>query len=206
MIRVPRSRKRYAAGADDGPTQRDRGGRRSARLRPPASGTISNREGRRNHRRFIACTRCGRRCAGTVFSVGWNEVGGWRLWLRDRQGNQFYYAHLAGYTALAPDGAHVKGGDVLAVVGNTGDAFATPPHLHFEVHSVSLLGLGYDGIARRSRCSGSLAPLLASVLAGMLGVLALALRVPRSRNVVTARIPRRPVEAGAHEASPEEQA
>ena len=31
---------------------------------------------------------------GTLFSVGWNDLGGWRLWLRDDFGNEFYYAHL----------------------------------------------------------------------------------------------------------------
>ena len=82
---------------------------------------------------------------GTVFSVGWNDVGGWRLWLRDSQGNEFYYAHLSAYTALAVDGRHVRAGDVLGFVGNTGDAATTPFHLHFEVHPVSLLFLGYDG-------------------------------------------------------------
>jgi murein DD-endopeptidase MepM/ murein hydrolase activator NlpD len=83
--------------------------------------------------------------SGTVFSVGWNEVGGWRLWLRDGGGNEFYYAHLSAYTALAADGRHVHAGDVLGFVGNTGDAATTPFHLHFEVHPVSLLFLGYDG-------------------------------------------------------------
>jgi murein DD-endopeptidase MepM/ murein hydrolase activator NlpD len=82
---------------------------------------------------------------GTVFSVGWNDVGGWRLWLRDQQGNEFYYAHLSAYTALAVNGLHVHAGDVLGFVGNTGDAATTPFHLHFEVHPVSLLFLGYDG-------------------------------------------------------------
>jgi murein DD-endopeptidase MepM/ murein hydrolase activator NlpD len=82
---------------------------------------------------------------GTVFSVGWNDVGGWRLWLRDQQGNEFYYAHLSAYTALAVNGRHVHAGDVLGFVGNTGDAATTPFHLHFEVHPVSLLFLGYDG-------------------------------------------------------------
>ena len=82
---------------------------------------------------------------GTVFSVGWNDVGGWRLWLRDHAGNEFYYAHLSAYTGLAVDGGHVKAGDVLGFVGNTGDAATTPFHLHFEVHPVALLFLGYDG-------------------------------------------------------------
>jgi murein DD-endopeptidase MepM/ murein hydrolase activator NlpD len=82
---------------------------------------------------------------GTVFSVGWNDVGGWRLWLRDDHGNEFYYAHLSAYTPLAVNGAIVSAGDVLGFVGSSGDAEGTPYHLHFEVHPVGLLGLGYDG-------------------------------------------------------------
>src|SRR5437763_2592375 len=82
---------------------------------------------------------------GTVFSVGWNKVGGWRLWLRDDRGNEFYYAHLSAYSPFAINGAIVNAGDVLGFVGNTGDAQGTPYHLHFEVHPVGLLGLGYDG-------------------------------------------------------------
>jgi murein DD-endopeptidase MepM/ murein hydrolase activator NlpD len=82
---------------------------------------------------------------GTVFSVGWNEIGGNRLWLRDGAGNEFYYAHLSAYTPLAVNGNRVNAGDVLGFVGNTGDAQGTPFHLHFEIHPVDLLGLGYDG-------------------------------------------------------------
>ena len=85
-------------------------------------------------------------CAdGIVFSVGWNDVGGNRLWLRDEQGNEFYYAHLSAFTPLAKNGRRVKAGDVLGFVGNTGDAQGTPTHLHFEVHPFSLLFMGYDG-------------------------------------------------------------
>jgi hypothetical protein len=82
---------------------------------------------------------------GTLFSVGWNQIGGNRIWLRDREGNYFYYAHLAAFSTLAIDGAAVRAGDVIGFVGNTGDAAGTPYHLHFEVHPVTLLGLGYDG-------------------------------------------------------------
>jgi murein DD-endopeptidase MepM/ murein hydrolase activator NlpD len=85
-------------------------------------------------------------CAsGTVFSVGWNKIGGNRLWIRDEQGNEFYYAHLSAFSPLAKNGAHVNAGDVVGFVGNTGDAEGTPYHLHFEIHPVGLLGLGYDG-------------------------------------------------------------
>ena len=82
---------------------------------------------------------------GTLFSVGWNRFGGWRLWLRDRQGNQFYYAHLASYSEITRNGVEVKAGQVLGFNGNSGDAQGTPFHVHFEIHPVGLLPLGYEG-------------------------------------------------------------
>jgi murein DD-endopeptidase MepM/ murein hydrolase activator NlpD len=83
---------------------------------------------------------------GTLFSVGWNDLGGNRLWLRDRQGNEFYYAHLSAFSPLAVNGRPVRAGEVVGFVGRTGDAETTPPHLHFEIHPVGLLSLGYDGV------------------------------------------------------------
>jgi murein DD-endopeptidase MepM/ murein hydrolase activator NlpD len=83
---------------------------------------------------------------GTLFLVGWNTIGGNRLWLRDVQGNEFYYAHLSAYSPLAKEGAHVQAGDVIGFVGASGDAVGTPPHLHFEIHPVELLWMGYDGV------------------------------------------------------------
>src|ERR671937_104495 len=88
---------------------------------------------------------------GTVFSVGWEDIGGNRLWLRDQYGNEFYYAHLSAYTPLAVNNAHVEAGAVLGFVGNTGDAEGTPYHLHFEIHPVGLLGMGYDGVVDPTR-------------------------------------------------------
>ncbi|MGB8351501.1 MAG: choice-of-anchor P family protein, partial [Gaiella sp.] len=82
---------------------------------------------------------------GTLFSVGWNDIGGWRLWLRDDAGNEFYYAHLSAYSPLAIAGKRVKAGDVLGFVGNSGDADGGVTHLHFEIHPVDLLKYGYDG-------------------------------------------------------------
>src|SRR5436190_412214 len=82
---------------------------------------------------------------GTLNRVGWQRLGGWRLWVRDSRRNEFYYAHLSGYSPLALHSRHVKAGDVIGFVGNTGDAFYTPPHVHFEVHPSQLLRLGYNG-------------------------------------------------------------
>ena len=82
---------------------------------------------------------------GALFSVGWQRLGGRRLWLRDEAGNEFYYAHLEDYAPLAVNGRLVRKGEVLGYVGTTGDAERTPPHLHFEIHPAPLLHLGYDG-------------------------------------------------------------
>jgi hypothetical protein len=82
---------------------------------------------------------------GTLDGVGWERLGGWRLWVHDRAGNEFYYAHLSGYSRLALRSKRVRAGEVIGFIGNTGDAFTTIPHLHFEVHPRSLLYLGYDG-------------------------------------------------------------
>jgi murein DD-endopeptidase MepM/ murein hydrolase activator NlpD len=82
---------------------------------------------------------------GTLNRVGWERLGGWRLWVRDSKRNEFYYAHLSGYSQLALHSKHVKAGDVIGFIGNTGDAFTTSPHLHFEIHPNSLLQLRYNG-------------------------------------------------------------
>ncbi len=86
-------------------------------------------------------------CAdGTLFSVGWNKIGGNRLWLLDEQGNQFYYAHLSAFAATSTNGARVKAGQVIGFMGKTGDAEGTPVHLHFEVHP------GLAALSRLRRC------------------------------------------------------
>lgn len=71
---------------------------------------------------------------GTLSRVGWNTLGGNRLWLTSTDGTAYYYAHLSAYAPVAVEGAPVRAGDVIAYVGNTGQAATTPPHLHFEVH------------------------------------------------------------------------
>ena len=72
--------------------------------------------------------------AGTLSKVGVNNLGGNRLWLTDDAGNEFYYAHLSAYAPGVADGVRVRAGQVIAFLGNTGQAITTPPHLHFEIH------------------------------------------------------------------------
>jgi len=83
---------------------------------------------------------------GTLHTIGFNKIGGYRLWLRDSAGNEFYYAHLSAYSPLAVEGRRVRGGDVIGFVGDTGDADGGAPHLHFEIHPAAMAGLGYDGV------------------------------------------------------------
>jgi murein DD-endopeptidase MepM/ murein hydrolase activator NlpD len=82
---------------------------------------------------------------GTLSLVGWDRLGGWRLWLTDGKDNSFYYAHLAGYSRWILHHRRVQAGEVLGFLGRTGDAFTTEPHLHFEVHPHLYLDRGYDG-------------------------------------------------------------
>jgi murein DD-endopeptidase MepM/ murein hydrolase activator NlpD len=83
---------------------------------------------------------------GTLHTIGFTKIGGYRLWLRDTEGNEFYYAHLSAYSPLAVEGRSVEAGDVIGFIGDTGDAEGGSPHLHFEIHPAAMAGLGYDGV------------------------------------------------------------
>jgi murein DD-endopeptidase MepM/ murein hydrolase activator NlpD len=70
---------------------------------------------------------------GTISKMGNNTLGGISLWLSGDTGNEYYYAHLYGYADGLEVGQHVKAGQVIGYVGDTGNANGTP-HLHFEIH------------------------------------------------------------------------
>ncbi|MEJ7811558.1 MAG: M23 family metallopeptidase [Gemmatimonadaceae bacterium] len=70
---------------------------------------------------------------GRVTWVGTNALGGNVVFLRDDARRQnLYYAHLD--TQLVRTGTRVRVGDTLGLVGNTGNARTTPPHLHFGIY------------------------------------------------------------------------
>jgi murein DD-endopeptidase MepM/ murein hydrolase activator NlpD len=70
---------------------------------------------------------------GIVRRVGETELGGNVVWLLDtRREQSLYYAHLD--RQLVSTGDVVQVGDTLGLVGNTGNARNTPPHLHFGIY------------------------------------------------------------------------
>lgn len=71
--------------------------------------------------------------AGRVRSVRTTPVGGRVVWLRDdRDRVSVYYAHLD--AQLVARGQRVEPGDTVGLIGNTGNARTTPPHLHFGIY------------------------------------------------------------------------
>jgi murein DD-endopeptidase MepM/ murein hydrolase activator NlpD len=72
--------------------------------------------------------------SGTLDRIGWNRLGGWRLWIKGDSGAWYYYAHMRAYAPGLLQDMHVVAGQYLGRVGNTGNAQGGPTHLHFEVH------------------------------------------------------------------------
>jgi murein DD-endopeptidase MepM/ murein hydrolase activator NlpD len=61
-----------------------------------------------------------------------SDLGGITLYLAADDGTEYYYAHLD--TAIVRSG-RVTTGKVIGTVGSTGNASASAPHLHFEIHT-----------------------------------------------------------------------
>jgi murein DD-endopeptidase MepM/ murein hydrolase activator NlpD len=74
--------------------------------------------------------------SGVVTTVNENALGGKVVWLRPRdKGYVLYYAHLD--EQLVESGQRVSKGDTLGLMGNTGNARTTAPHLHFGIYASS---------------------------------------------------------------------
>jgi murein DD-endopeptidase MepM/ murein hydrolase activator NlpD len=71
---------------------------------------------------------------GTVSRVTDNALGGKVIFFRP-SGKDYtlYYAHLD--KQLVDAGQSLKKGDTLGLMGNTGNARSTPPHLHFGIYA-----------------------------------------------------------------------
>lgn len=71
---------------------------------------------------------------GNITSVTENRLGGKVVFMRPK-GKDFvlYYAHLD--SQMVRSGQRVRSGDTIGLMGNTGNARTTPPHLHFGIYA-----------------------------------------------------------------------
>jgi peptidoglycan LD-endopeptidase LytH len=77
---------------------------------------------------LLACER------GIITEMGTDVLGGTKLWLKGESGTYYYYAHLSAFVEGMKDGDVVEAGDLVGLVGDTGNAKGGAPHLHFEIH------------------------------------------------------------------------
>lgn len=76
---------------------------------------------------------------GFVTRLSTTDLGGISVTLVGDGGVRYFYTHLDSIAAGLEEGQYVEVTDVIGYVGNTGNAAATAPHLHFGVY---LGGLG----------------------------------------------------------------
>ena len=74
---------------------------------------------------------------GVVLSVRDVGIGGRQAWVLGPGRERHYYAHLDGWAPGLVRGKVLQAGDAIGVVGDTGNARGTPPHLHYGVYSES---------------------------------------------------------------------
>jgi len=70
---------------------------------------------------------------GTIKRITNSSLGGKSLWLKAKNGDEFYYGHLDGYGDIST-GQAVAEGYIIGFNGSTGNAPSWLPHLHFEFH------------------------------------------------------------------------
>lgn len=85
---------------------------------------------------------------GRILRVRPNALGGNTVYATDPLGRVvYYYAHLDAYQPGLTEGANIARGDVLGIVGTTGNAPKDTPHLHFQVMRMPADGKYWDGEA-----------------------------------------------------------
>lgn len=90
--------------------------------------------GRRRHQGTDIMARTGTpvvAIVGGTVRASTNGLGGKCIWLRGNNGWTFYYAHLDRWIVRS---GSVKAGQVIGTVGSTGNASASAPHLHLQMH------------------------------------------------------------------------
>ena len=71
---------------------------------------------------------------GVVENIGWNEKGGYRVGIKSKSGNYYYYAHLDRFEEGMKKGKEILAGDIIGYMGNTGYSKIEGTKGNFEVH------------------------------------------------------------------------
>jgi murein DD-endopeptidase MepM/ murein hydrolase activator NlpD len=83
---------------------------------------------------------------GAVMKLHQSERGGTMLYQSDPTGVYvFYYGHLSRYADGISEGQKLRRGEVIAYVGDTGNAGIGNFHLHFGVSRMTSAGRWYGG-------------------------------------------------------------
>ena len=69
-----------------------------------------------------------------ILTLSWNEKGGYRIGIKSKNGNYYYYAHLDSYEQGIEKGKEISAGDTLGYMGNTGYSKVEGTKGNFEVH------------------------------------------------------------------------
>ena len=72
--------------------------------------------------------------AGRITRLNNSGLGGISIYMFADDGNEYYYTHLQGYADGVFVGKRVDAGDLIAYNGSTGNASASAPHLHMQIH------------------------------------------------------------------------
>ncbi|MGO5052274.1 M23 family metallopeptidase [Lachnospiraceae bacterium LCP25S3_G4] len=75
---------------------------------------------------------------GVVTSIGWLQLGGYRVGISSPSGGYYYYAHLDSYANIK-EGDHIKAGELIGFMGDSGYGVEGtkgqfPVHLHVGIY------------------------------------------------------------------------
>jgi len=80
---------------------------------------------------------------GVVENIGWNNMGGYRVGVRTKNGAYIYYAHLEKYAPGLKKGTKLETGDLIGYMGDSGygeegTVGEFPVHLHIGIATKAL--------------------------------------------------------------------
>ncbi|WP_425456043.1 M23 family metallopeptidase [Cognatilysobacter terrigena] len=74
---------------------------------------------------------------GLVIAIRDQGLGGRQVWVLGPGGERHYYAHLDAWDRDLHVGDLIRAGTQLGIVGDTGNARGTPPHLHYGIYTAN---------------------------------------------------------------------